>query len=117
MATDDDEYPKETVTYDDLTFTIQEWETDNKNTREFLIEYKDDILDQDIFPDLGQRINLMWIKNIREKMNWKEGEKLYIYTKQKTDDNFWCLCSKEKEDVSFVSIIIDPKGFVLSRYY
>ena len=46
MATNDDEYPKETVTYDDLTFTIQEWECSDKGQTAFLIEYEDDILEQ-----------------------------------------------------------------------
>ena len=116
---EEEEYKKETITYDDLTFTIQEYECDRRtpNTRKFNIQFEDDILDKDIHPDLGQRINLMWIKNIREKMNWQEGEKLYIYTKQNSDDNFWCWCSKEKKEVGFVNMLIDPKGYVLNRHY
>ena len=114
---EEEEYEKETITYDDLTFTIQELDyTFETKARVFGIEYEDDILDKDIHPELGQRINLMWIKNIREKMNWKEGEKLYIFTKQNCDDYFRVFCSKEKEDVSFVSKIIDPKGYALTRY-
>jgi hypothetical protein len=115
---EEEKYEKETITYDDISFTIQELDyTFETKARVFDIGYEDDILDDDVNPELGQKINLMWIKTIREKMNWKEGEKLYIFTKQNSDDNFRVFCSKEKEDVSFVSKIIDPKGYVLSRYY
>ena len=115
---EEEEYEKETLTYDDISFTIQELDyTFETKARVFDIGYEDDILDDDVNPELGQKINLMWIKTIREKMNWKEGEKLYIFTKQNCDDYFRVFCSKEKEDVSFVSKIIDPKGYVLSRYY
>ena len=114
---EEEEYPKETVTYDDITFTIQEFKCSDKGQTAFNIEYEDDILDDDIRPELGQKINQMWIKTIREKMNWKEGEKLYIFTKQNCDNWFNVWCSKEKEDIDLTTIIIEPSGYAVNRQY
>ena len=97
------------------SFTIQEFKC--KGQTAFTIEYKEGILDEDIEPDLGKRIYQMWIKNIREKMNWKVGEKIYIFTKSNCSQYFNVWCSKDKKDIGFANIIIDRNGFASNRYY
>ena len=45
-------------------------------------DYEKDILEKIIMNDIAfttqEKQNLMWIKTIKEKNNWKKGEKIYL---------------------------------------
>ena len=77
----------------------------------------DDLMGNEYHPKLGQKINLMWIEKIKEMSNWKLGDKLYIFTKCKSDGNFDCWFSKNKESVGWSNIIVEKTGYVCVRYF
>ena len=80
----------------------------------------DDLMGNEHHPKIGQKINLMWIEKIKEMIDWKLGEKLYIETEiDKTNGSFNCLFSKHKFCVGD-DFIVEKNGYVsvrvLNRY-
>ena len=80
----------------------------------------DDLMGNEHRPKIGQNLNLMWIEKIKEMIDWKLGEKLYIETEiDKTNGSFNCLFSKHKFCVGD-DFIVEKNGYVsvrvLNRY-
>lgn len=65
--------------------------------------------------------NYMWIEKIKEVINWKEGEEIFIEIDDNSihegDDCFICRFSKSDEDIGLSDMIVDPDGYVNVRYY
>ncbi len=81
-------------------------------------EILDDLMNEEIRPTLGSKLNLMWIEKLKEKANWKENtEELYAYVKNNCDGAFYVWYSKNKKDIGFVDIIIEKNGYVSRNYF
>ena len=59
--------------------------------------------------------SLLWLEKVKELAQWKQGEWLYLFTKQKSDGLFYCSWSKEKNH--FKDIIIEPSGYACMRTF
>ena len=85
---------------------------------DFENEILDDLMDEELCPTLGSKLNLMWIEKLKEKANWKENtEELYAYVKTNCDGAFYVWYSKNKKDLGFVNLIIEKNGYVSRKYY
>ena len=60
---------------------------------------------------------LMWLETIKRISKWKEGENLYIITKQNGDGYFNCWWSKDKKDIGYYDIIIEKNGYASYRTF
>ena len=80
-------------------------------------EKLDDLMDNEHHPKIGQKLNLMWIQKLKEMSDWKLGEKLYIETNYKTNGNFNCWFSKNRESIGWSSFIVEKTGYVSVRYF
>ena len=72
----------------------------------------DKIMDNDYSFNPPERTNFMWIKIIKEKYNWKKGERLYIDMKCNCDGLFTVWGMKKREHKTH-QIYINSKGFVV----
>ena len=65
--------------------------------------------------------NYMWIEKIKEVINWKEGEQIFIesYNHPIHDDDYCAICrfSRYDKDIGLSDMIVDPDGYVNVRYY
>ena len=111
---------------------INEWW--NEDTLVFGYDYEDDaveeIMQEDIRPELGKRLNLMWVEKIKEKAKWKEGETLYVNYDEKYG-TVWCeytkdnsirevyneLHNKTVQIKPWKNLIIDSLGYASMAYY
>ena len=77
-------------------------------------EKLDDLMENETFPKIGEKLNLMWIEKLKEMSDWKLGEKLYIFAKSNCDGNFNCWFSKNKSCSNF---IVEKNGYVSVGYF
>ena len=88
------------------------WDCDNEKLA--------DLMENDTEKKIGQKLNLMWIEKLKERSDWKLGEKLYIETDYMSNDNFNCWFSKNRESIPLFDFIVDKTGYVsvrvLNRY-
>ena len=102
------------IYYDDYEIDVDvlviSWDCEN--------ELLDDLMNEEMSPTLGSKLNLMWIEKLKEKANWKENtEELYAYVKTNCDGAFYVYYSNNKKDIGFVSLIIEKNGYVSRNYY
>jgi len=84
------------------------WDKDNKKL--------DDLMEKEVYPNIGDKLNMMWIEKVKEKCEWKEGEKIYISLKCNCDGCFWVYYSRNKEQIR-PDIIVEPSGYVSRKYW
>jgi len=78
-----------------------------------------DLMGNEEHPKIGQKLNLMWIEKLKQKSNWKLGEKLYIEISKDCcwDGNFSCWFSKNIESVPWSDFIVEKNGYVSVRVF
>jgi len=95
------------ITDDGETSMTVSWDEDN--------EILEDLIDMEVRPDLGVKLNLLWIEKIKEKLNWKIGDKkVYMFLKKNTDGYFVVWYSYNNQ---FSSCILETSGYVCRRHY
>ena len=79
----------------------------------------DDLMRNEHRPKIGQKLNLMWIEDIKMMSNWKLGEKLYIETVEVMGfgGSFHCWFSKNRESVGAENFIVEKNGYVSVRVF
>ncbi len=83
------------------------WDEDN--------EILEDLMNSEVRPEFGAKLNLLWIDKIKEKLNWKIGDKkVYMFLKKNTDGYFVVWYSYEKQ---YSDCILETSGYVCRRYF
>jgi len=72
----------------------------------------DKIMENDYSFNPPEKTNFMWIKIIKDKYNWKKGERLYIDMKCNCDGLFRVWGTKKREHKTH-QLYINSKGFVV----
>lgn len=100
----------------------QEWDTyeggftmgylHNENLDEKIKEKLFHLLYNEIRSNIGEKKkSLMWVEQVKKISNWKKGETIYGYTREKHYEfNVWF--SRNKEDIGLPMFIIEPSGYV-----
>jgi hypothetical protein len=59
--------------------------------------------------------SLMWCEKVKQLSNWKKGEIIYGYSRERHNDfNIWF--SKNKENIGYSTFIIDVEGYIALVY-
>ena len=88
------------------------WDCDNEDIDKIMSnEFHYDLYDNE------DQKSLMWVEKLKECVNWKDGEKLYIGTKRNCDGwfNCWAYRSMEeykKEGKGFADMILEKNGYI-----
>ena len=85
-------------------YVLVSWDYKNKKI--------DNIMENDYSFNPPERNNFMWIKLIKEKYNWKKGERLYLDMKCNCDGIFKVWGIKKREHNNH-QMYINSKGFVV----
>ena len=67
--------------------------------------------------ELGCRLDLMWVEDIKKRAEWVSGEELYVRTKSNCDGTFYCWYERNKLASQFCDYIIEKNGYVAKRYF
>ena len=82
-------------------------------------DYNNDKIDKkmekEYYPKFGDKLNMMWVENLKSVSGWVKGEKLYCDIKTNCDGCFYVSYSKEKEHNCY-DLIIEQSGYVVRRY-
>ena len=105
------------IKYDDDKWVQEEgkkvlmisWDHNNEKVDKLMTaEYK---------PSFNDKLNMMWVEKLKEKSEWIKGEKLYAFLKSNSDGYFNVWYSKNKEEIGFADLIIEPTGYVSRAYF
>ena len=77
----------------------------------------DKLMEKEYQPQFKDKLNMMWIEKLKEVSGWVAGETLYAYLKSNADGYFNIRYSKDKEEVGFITLIVEPSGYVSRSYY
>ena len=89
--------------YMDITWDNNE-EIDNIMEKEYRFHLND------------SKKSMMWIEDVKKAANWKKYDRLYIFTKSRSDYNFRASWWYDKDDGTFndnANIVIEEDGYVL----
>jgi hypothetical protein len=86
------------------------WDTDDIDT--------DNAMAKEHHPKLEDRLDMMWIEQMKKGCGWKKGEKIYANLKSNADGYFDVWYSKNKADVGLCfDLIVEPSGYACRRYF
>ena len=75
----------------------------------------DKLMEREHHPEMGDKLNMMWVEELKEVSGWTIGDKLYVVLKSNTDGffNAWYYKATQK----CYNLIIEPSGYVSRRYF
>ena len=77
----------------------------------------DKLMEKEHHPQFKDKLNMMWVEKLKEVSGWVAGETLYAFLKSNADGYFNIWYSKKKEEVGFITLIVEPSGYVCRSYY
>lgn len=104
------EYPHKTLKYD--------YYEDEPKSNHCIIMWNDEnnMMENEYNYSKDRTQNLIWIKYVKAKFNWKMGEKLYLFQKTNCDGAFYIYRSQDNTDV-FNDFYINEEGYVYRKYF
>ena len=76
----------------------------------------DNVMENDYSYEKDRKQNLMWIKFVKDKFNWVQGQKLYLLQKSNTDGSFYIYKSRDNTD-KYNDFYINEEGYVYRKYF
>ena len=77
----------------------------------------DKLMEKEHHPQFKDKLNMMWVEKLKDVSGWVAGETLYAFLKSNADGYFNIWYSKEKEEVGYITLIVEPSGYVCRSYH